>query len=154
VGDTTNWEFAAAVAAVAIGLGGLLVMTVVGVIASWRVYEDTRSAAMEAEKASLLVQEAARLRIASESQPPTARPVAMDLDGALRSLSELRAQVDALMEHQRRLQDTVRDLVESNAVRAQRQQPDLGDVQSAIKRMEDHISEIAAAVVNLSTQRP
>ena len=37
MGDTTNWEFAAAVAAVTIGLGGLLLFTIIGAIGSWRI---------------------------------------------------------------------------------------------------------------------
>ncbi len=164
MGDTTNWEFAAAVAAVAIGLGGLLIITIIGTIGSWRVYDRARSAAIEAEKASLLVQEAARLRLAPEARSapdartaPEARtlpvPASSEFDGALRSLSELRAQADALMEQQRRLHEAVRNLVEAGVLRAEGPGPDVTEIHIAIQRIEEHLSQIASAVVNLSTQR-
>ena len=40
MGDTTNWEFAAAVAAVVLGLGGLLLFTIIGNAGSERQLRD------------------------------------------------------------------------------------------------------------------
>jgi hypothetical protein len=60
VDDTSNWEFAAAVAAISIGLGGLLVFTIVGTIGSWRIVDRVNRVADEASQASLAVQELAR----------------------------------------------------------------------------------------------
>ncbi|MDP9237827.1 MAG: hypothetical protein M3P30_10630 [Chloroflexota bacterium] len=149
MGDTANWEFAAAVAAIAIGLGGLLIITIIGVIGSWRVYDSARAAAIESEKASLLAQEAARPRAAPEV-PPALPPASGEFDGALRSLSELRAQADALMDQQRRLHEAVRNLVEAGVLRSEGPGQDVTEIHAAIERIEEHLSQIAAAVVNLS----
>lgn len=58
--DTSNWEFAAAVAAISIGLGGLLIFTVVATLGSWRIAERVNRVAEEASQASLAVQDLAR----------------------------------------------------------------------------------------------
>ena len=55
--NASNWEFAASIAAVCIGLGGLLLFTLIGTIGSWTVFTRASRAANEAEKASILVQD-------------------------------------------------------------------------------------------------
>ena len=47
MGDTGNWEFAAVVAAVVMGLGGLLIFTVISTIGSWRVFRLAAQASRE-----------------------------------------------------------------------------------------------------------
>ena len=47
MGDTSNWEFAAVVAAVSIGLCGLLVFTLVSIFMSWRVFDRAAKAARD-----------------------------------------------------------------------------------------------------------
>ena len=57
------------------------------------------------------------------------------------------------MEQQRRLQEAVRNLVEAGVLRSEGSGQDVTEIQAAIKRIEEHLSQIAAAVVNLSTER-
>ncbi|MBI2724588.1 MAG: hypothetical protein HYX50_05945, partial [Chloroflexi bacterium] len=117
MGDTTNWEFAAAVAAVSIGLGGLLLFTIIGTIGSWRVFDRASRASNEAAKASLTVQDLARY-ISSRESMSLAQPAA-DLSRAAGDLNSLRRQADDLIEQQARLQDAVRNLVEAGVLRGE-----------------------------------
>jgi hypothetical protein len=47
MGDTTNWEFAAAVAAIVMGLGVLLVFSFIGTVGYWRLFIQENRAALE-----------------------------------------------------------------------------------------------------------
>ncbi len=149
MGDTTNWEFAAAVAAVTMGLGGLLLFTLIGTIGSWRVFERARRASIEAEKASVMVQDLARQVSAREAAQGSTNELAQ----TSAHLETLRRHADALIEQQTRLQDAVRNLVEAGVLRSEESQPDMKDVQSAVRRLEDQLSQIAAAVANLGARQ-
>jgi len=98
VGDTTNWEFAAVVAAVTMGLGGLLLFTLFGIINSWRVFDRAGRAANEAAKASMAVQDLARYLASRETMHAVAPRV--DLTQAADDMNALRQQADALIEQQ------------------------------------------------------
>lgn len=152
MGDTTNWEFAAAVAAVSIGLGGLLLFTIIGAIGSWRVFDRARLAALESAKASIAVQELAR-SVSARDVAAVAHVSPVALEQESRGFSELRRQADALIEQQGRLQEAVRNLVESGLLRADDSGAQLREIEGAIKRLEQHVSQIASAVANLSIQR-
>ena len=149
--DTTNWEFAAAVAAVCIGLGGLLLFTLIGAIGSWRVFDRAREAAIESAKANVAVQDLARSVAARDAAlAPQTSPASLEES---RALSDLRRQADALIDQQARLQDAVRNLVDSAAQRSEESTSRLRDIEGSIKRLEQHLSQIAAAVANLAVQR-
>jgi chromosome segregation ATPase len=137
LGDTTNWEFAAAVAAISIGLGGLLLFTLIGTLGSWRLFQNAARAAIEAEKASMAVQDLARqLPAAGERQ-----------DVAAAERTALRAQVEALATQQARLRDAVRRLhEEAGAQRAQEAQ--LAGLALEMERLERDLNRIADAVVD------
>ncbi len=147
MGDTTNWEFAAAVAAVAMGLGGLLLFTMIGTFGSWRVFDRASRAANEAAKASLAVQDLARYLASRETMHAVAP--AADLAQAAGELTSLRQQADALIEQQTRLQDAIRNLVEAGVLRTEDSRRQLDDLEGAVKRLEENLSRMAAAVVNL-----
>lgn len=149
MGDTTNWEFAAAVAAVCIGLGGLLLFTLLGTANSWRVFSMTHKAAQEAEKASLAVQELARHLSARSAQN---LPV-IDLSDAANEMADLRRQADALIAQQGRLQEAVRNLVEAGVLGSEASNQQYGDLESALRRLEDNLARVAAAVANLEQHR-
>lgn len=149
MGDTTNWEFAAAVAAVCIGLGGLLLFTLLGTFNSWRVFSMSAKAAREAEKASIAVQELARhLSVRTSHQLPV-----IDLSDAASEMSDLRRQADALIDQQSRLQDAVRNLVEAGVLGNESANQQYGDLESALRRLEDNLARVAAAVANLEQSR-
>jgi len=150
VGDTTNWEFAAAVAAVTMGLGGLLLFTLIGAIGSWRIFDRASRAANESAKASLAVQDLARYLAARETMQAAAP--ATDLSQAAGELTDLRRQADALIAQQSRLQDAVRNLVEAGVLRGEDSRQHLQELERAVKRLEENLGRIAAGVANL-TQR-
>ena len=137
--NASNWEFAASIAAVCIGLGGLLLFTLIGTIGGWRVFSRASQAADEASKASIVVQDLARqLALREASQPGLA-----DLTQAAHQLSGLRAQADALLEQQTRLQAAVRNLVEAGVLRGEGAN-DIKQLESAVNRLEEHLVDMMA----------
>jgi hypothetical protein len=148
MGDTSNWEFAAAVAAVVMGLGGLLLFTLVGTIGSWRFFNQASRAASEAAKSSIYVQELARhLSSRSAQQLPI-----IDLREEADELADLRRQADLLIDQQARLQDAVRNLVESGALASTNSDRKLRDLEGTLRRLEDNLTRVAAAVSDMDTR--
>ncbi|MEX2226477.1 MAG: hypothetical protein WEB52_08515 [Dehalococcoidia bacterium] len=150
MGDTANWEFAAAVAAVVMGLGGLLLFTLIGTVGAWRVLSQASRAAAEASKSSQYVQELARhLSSRAAQQLPI-----IDLRDEAEDLADLRRQADLLIDQQARLQDAVRNLVESGALGSTTSDRQLRDLDSIVRRLEDNLARVAAAVNDLETRAP
>jgi hypothetical protein len=149
VGDSTNWEFAAAVAAVSMGLGGLLLLALIGTIGSWRVFDRASRAAAEATKASLVVQDLARYLATRESM---AAPAASVREAA-GQLAGIREQAGALIDQQSRLQDAVRNLVEAGVLRSEDSGQRLQELEGGIKRLEEHLARVSAAVAGLGQRR-
>ena len=148
--DTANWEFAAAVAAVVMGLGGLLLFTLVATIGTWRVSSQASRAAAEASRASQAVQELSRyLSSRSARQLPI-----IDLRDEADELSELRRQADLLIDQQARLQDAVRNLVESGALGATSSDRQLRELDGMIRRLEENLARVAAAVNQMESRGP
>lgn len=148
MGDTSNWEFAAVVAAVSIGLCGLLIFTLVSIFTNWRVLDRANKAAQEATKASIMVQDLAR-EIATREAAATAA-AAMAQEGP--RLSELRKQADALIDQQARLQDAVRNLVEAGVLKGQDEGAALKDLEGSVRRLDEHMGQIAAALAALKRE--
>ncbi len=149
VGDTSNWEFAAVVAAVSIGLCGLLVFTLTTIVSNWRLSDRAVRAARESSEASVLVQELARQLSSREAATLTAA----GLTEETRRLSELRVQTETLIEQQTRLQDAVRNLVEAGVLRAQSAEgasPENKQLESAINRLDDHLGQLATAIAAMA----
>ena len=142
MGDTSNWEFAAVVAAVSIGLCGLLVFTIGSIVMNWIVLGRAAKAAKDSSEASLLVQDAAREIAARESAALAAAGLAEETQ----KLAELREQSTALVEQQARLQEAVRNLVEANVLGAQIAPPNNSSLEASIKRLDDHMGQLAAAI--------
>jgi hypothetical protein len=146
VDDTSNWEFAAAVAAVSIGLGGLLLFTLIAAIGSWRVFERAGDAATEAAKASAAIEELAR-QMAARDEAAT-RPVAQA------HVEELRRQADALKAQQLHLEDALLALIaagggtssDADARRLER-------LESALARLGENVDRMSAAVADLVERR-
>ena len=136
--NASNWEFAASIAAVCIGLGGLLLFTLIGTFGSWMVFTRASRAANEAEKASILVQDLSRQLAFREASQPM-----VDVAQAASQIAGLRTQADALLQQQTRLQDAVRNLVEAGVLRS-----DNSELEGAMKRLEENIARIAAAVTS------
>jgi hypothetical protein len=148
VGDTSNWEFAAVVAAVSIGLCGLLVFTLVSIFTNWRVLDRAARAAQEATKASLLVQDIAREMAAREAASMAA--AAMAQEGP--RLSELRTKAESLVEQQTRLQEAVRNLVEAGVLRSEDNGAALKELEASVRRLDEHMRQIAAALATIKRE--
>ena len=150
MGDTANWEFAAAVAAVVMGLGGLLVFTMIGTVGSWRVFSQANRAAIESAKASVYIQELA-LHLSSRSAHQL--PI-IDLKDQADEIADLRRQADALIGQQARLQEAVRNLVEAGALGNAGSERQLRDLDGILRRLEDNLTRVAAAVNDIETRSP
>lgn len=150
MGDTTNWEFAAAVAAVVMGLGGLLVFTMIGTVGSWRVFSQANRAATESAKASVYIQELA-LHLSSRSAHQL--PI-IDLKDQADEIADLRRQADALIGQQARLQEAVRNLVEAGALGNAGSERQLRDLDGILRRLEDNLTRVAAAVNDIEMRSP
>jgi hypothetical protein len=148
VADTSNWEFAAVVAAVVMGLGGLLLFTLISVIGAWRIFGLADRAAKEAMAAVLGVQELARDLVTRENRAQSA----VDIRQTASDITDLRRQADALIEQQSRLQDAVRNLVEAGVLGGDESTRQLQELEAAIRRLEDNMSQVAAAVANLGSR--
>jgi hypothetical protein len=146
VGDTTNWEFAAVVAAVTVGLGGLLLFTFMTMISTWRIFAHANRALQESVGAGLAVQDLAR-HMATQGTSAT-----VDLRQAAGDLTDLRRQADDLMEQQARLQDAVRNLVEAGVLGSDLSMKRMEDLEGAIRRLEEQMGQVAAAVANLGSR--
>jgi len=74
------------------------------------------------------------------------------VEAVVSDFSELRRQADDLIERQVRLQEAVRNLVESRALVGAESSDMLRDLESTIRRLETTVGQMAAAIANL-TQR-
>jgi HAMP domain-containing protein len=147
--SSSNWEFAASIAAVSIGLSGLLLFTLLSVIGSWRVLERGTSASTEAAKTMIVIQDLARqLAMREVSRSPS-----VDVSHTAGQLSNLRLQADALLQQQKRLQDAVRNLVEAGVLRSEGSTTELRELEGAVKRLEENLARIAAAVAKLGPRQ-
>ena len=151
MGDTANWEFAAAVAAVTMGLGGLLVFTIAAIVASWQVFGRAGRAASEAAKAGLAVQDLARYLAAREASH--ASEPATKLREAAASLDSLRQDAHDLLGQQQQLIEAVRHLVEAGVLRGEVGHSGSGDLEGSVRRLEDTLDRVASAVAALG-ERP
>lgn len=152
----SNLEFALAVAGASIGLAALLVFALVTIISTWRMVASATSANREAQTALLLIQEglrkppAAEAAAAAPSLEEAVGPSAAELEAVVSGFSELRHQADDLIERQVRLQEAVRNLVESRALGGAESSDMLRDLETTIKRLETTMGQMAAAVANLN----
>jgi hypothetical protein len=144
VGDTANWEFAAAVAAVCIGLGGLLLFTLIGVLGAWRVYGGAARAASEAAKAAASVRELAIALTASRQliEPATQRAPETDFAAASDELDDIRKRTADLLAQQTLLQDAVRNLVEAGVLQGEESGEQLRALEQTLRRVEEHLIRI------------
>ncbi len=138
MGDTTNWEFAAVVAAVVMGLAGLLVFTLIATVGSWRVFRIASESLRAAERASTAAEELAR-RLGDQ----------MAAAAAPADLSELRRQADALVEQQARLQDATRRLAEARSMVGEDARRQLEELEASVRRLEEHMGRVSAVIANL-----
>jgi hypothetical protein len=138
VNDTANWEFAAVVAAVCIGLGGLLLFTLIGAIGAWRMHDGAARAAEQTSRAADAMEELARAMIAQAAE----RGPMIELAAQFEEVAALRRQAEDLLAQQTRLQDAVRHLVEAGVLRGEESGRQLRELDQALRRVEEHLGRI------------
>jgi hypothetical protein len=135
-----TFEVAAAVAGVSIGLAAILLLALLAVIGTWRLFQRATEASLASTRAALSMEDMAR-RLASRPEPP----VRAD-DSAI---VELRQQAEVLIEGQRRLQETARSLLETAAAGAGPGPVAINDLESAVGRLDATVGQMAASLANL-----
>ncbi len=151
MGDTANWEFAAVVAAVTIGLGGLLVFTIAAIVASWQLFGRAGRAASEGAKAALAVQDLARYLAAREASHAS-EPVTKIREAAA-ALEGLRQDARDLLGQQQQLIEAVRNLVEAGVLRTEAVREAPVDLEASVRRLKETLDRVASAVAALG-ERP
>jgi hypothetical protein len=127
----------------------LLLITLITIVGAWRTQSQATRAAQEAAKSSVYVQELARHLSSRTSQQ---LPI-IDLREEADELADLRRQADLLIDQQARLQDAVRHLVEAGALGGGSEQQ-LRALDAMIRRLEDNLARVAAAVNDIEAQVP
>ncbi|MBI4570509.1 MAG: hypothetical protein HY723_01050 [Chloroflexi bacterium] len=131
------FEFAAAIAGVSIGLAAVLVLAVLAVVGTWRLFRHAGDASEAVLRAALEMEQLAR-----NLGPQPAAP-------AQGGVEELRQEVGHLLGEQRRLQDLARNLLDTAATEAGPPSAALDDLESAVGRLDTTVGQMAASLANL-----
>jgi len=143
-----DFEFAVAVAGTSIGLIALLLLAIVSLTSTWGLFRQAGRSSEAATRAHLAMEELARRLARPEGPPPAPRPEIP----AGEELTELRRQAEDLMERQSRLQETMRNLIESGVLEAGAPAESLQNLEEAVRQLEGTVSQMAAAMANLMQQ--
>ena len=140
MGDSANWEFAALVAAVTIGLGGLLAFTLLALVGGWRMFGASADAAREAAETSASIRDVApHVGVTRQSRG----------ESDAHELADVRRRVEGLAEDQGRLRETLHALA-AGTQRGEASEQRLRDVESAVRRLEETVSDIAVAIGDIN----
>ena len=133
-----TFEFAAAVAGVSIGLAAALLLSLLAVFGTWRLFRNASDASHAASRAALSVEELAR-RLGGPQEA----------SADLGQLAGLREQAEALVEQQRQLQEMARNLLDTMAVEGGRAPTAFEDLDSSVGRLDATVGQMAASLANL-----
>ena len=135
-----TFELAAAIAGVCIGLAAVIIFSLVAIIGAWQAFRRSEEASTAAARAALAMEELARhLSYQAAGQP---RPNSGQL-------AELRQEAADLLDQERRLQETARELVESGALEGGPSGAALRDLEEAVGRLDVTVGQMAASLANL-----
>lgn len=134
--DTSNWEFAAAVAAISIGLGGLLLFTIVAAIGTWRVHAN---AARQRDGRSFGNADDAVRELAEQAQE-----MARVINEATARLAALGEQVAGLSTQQALMRDRMAELMTAPP-RDEQMEVQLRALSHTLDGLEDHLGRLGAA---------
>lgn len=138
--DTANWEFAAVVAAVVIGLGGMLAFSLIAVLGSWQLFRSTGRAAEEAAKASAAMRGLAEEMMLSDGS---------HAGGGQRDMAVLQARADLLAEEQSHLQESILRLAERRIERNEEEERQYRDLENVMRRLEENLARVGDAAAEL-----
>lgn len=134
------FEFAAAIAGVVIGLLAILILSIMAVIGTWRLFRLAGDASLASARVALSTEELAR-RLAGEPAQ-TAATAGED------QFAQLRQQSEALLEQQRQLQEMARNLLDTEVLESD-QAPAVDELVSAVSRLDTTVGQMAASLANL-----
>jgi hypothetical protein len=135
--STSNWETAAAIAAVCIGLGGLLLFSAVAMAGAWRVASAAERASREAEKASAAVQSLHEACSTPEVRPAHGQGLMIGFPGA-----------DPQREQQGRLNEAGRLVMEAGVLR-DGSPAQAARIEATVRRLDETITRLSAALERL-----
>ena len=133
-----TFEFAAAVAGVSVGLAAVLILAILAIIGSWRLFRHASEAQQAAMEASITVAEMVR-RIES--------PVAPAADAG--ASAELRREIETLILQQRQLQDSARGMLDTAAVAGGPAPQELEELKATVSRLDITVGQMATSLANL-----
>jgi hypothetical protein len=133
------FEIAAAVAAIS-GLAALLVMSLIAVVSTWRLFRHTSDTAVATARSVAAVEEAARRLQAPQPAPAAGAGSAAG--------AELTQQIAHLLEQHRQLQEALRRFLESASLPSA-PIPELDDLEVTVNRLETTVGQMAASLANL-----
>ncbi|MCI0890543.1 MAG: hypothetical protein J4O04_07025 [Chloroflexi bacterium] len=133
-----TFEFAAAVAGVSVGLAAVLILAILAIIGSWRLFRHASEAQQAAMEASITVAEMVR-RIES--------PVAPAADAG--ASAELRREIETLILQQRQLQDSARGMLDTAAVAGGPAPHELEELKATVSRLDITVGQMATSLANL-----
>lgn len=135
-----TFEVAAAVAGVSIALAAVLILALLAVLGTWRLFHHTTEASLATARAAMSVEDMVQ-RLANQPVPPGPAD-----DG---QLVELRQQAETLIDQQRRLQEMARNLLDTASAGGGPGPLALDDLESAVGRLDATVGQMAASLANL-----
>ncbi len=136
------FEWASAVAAVS-GLAALLILSLIATVGVWRLSRQAGETSVASTRATLGIEELARTLAARPPAAPAAQaPPAAEFEA-------LRQQARGLLEEQRRMQETARDLLDAASLAGAPAPAAMEGVEAAVSRMETTLGQMAASLANL-----
>lgn len=135
-----TFEFAAAIAAISIGLAASFMLSLMAIIGSWRLFHHASEASTASARAAQSIEELAR-RLVSQTEP------GQSADRG--EFSDLRRQAEAMIEQQTRLQEMARNLFDTAALDGSPAHDDHDELASAVGRLDTTVGEMAASLANL-----
>ena len=135
-----TFEFAAAIAGVVIGLLAILILSIMAVIGTWRLFRLAGDASLMSARVALSTEELARRLAGQPAQ--TAATAGED------QFAQLRQQSEALLEQQRQLQEMARNLLDTEVLESD-QAPAVDELVSAVSRLDTTVGQMAASLANL-----
>ena len=135
-----TFEFAAAIAAISIGLAASFMLSLMAIIGSWRLFHHASAASTASTRAAQSIEELAR-RMVIQMEPGQSAEQG--------EFSDLRRQAEAMIEQQTRLQEMARNLFDTAALDGSPAHDDHDELTSAVGRLDTTVGEMAASLANL-----
>jgi hypothetical protein len=138
VSGEETFQFAAAVAGVSIGLAAVLILSILAVVGTWRLFRDATKASEVTLRAALNIEDLAgrmggpALAVADSGQ-----------------LTLMRQQTETLIDQQQRLQEMARNLIDASAMTAGPSAATLEEIQASMARLDANVGQMAAVLANL-----